>query len=442
MADEVCAPTRIVRIAPLVFSTALIVFPASAFPQDFRVDDPPEAMQSAGTITNQPNQTTRVGLLSEPKFMSSVIRVGIDKFGDSGQTTKSGPYLEMSNMITGSGWVSLGPGYRRYVFDKRGFIDGSASASWHLYKMVQGRFEMTDLADHRLSAGVQGMWQDQTQINYFGVGADSNVDNQSQYRMRSTDVVGYATYRPGGSIAIAGEVGYLVRPTVDSAAGTFKPDFPETTQLFQNDPGVPLPFQPNYLHSEWSIASDTRDHRSYPSHGGLYRAAMTTFSDRSTDTFSFRQYEAEAAQFIPLGTSAWTLALHGWVVVSDVPDGHDVPFYLLPSLGGHNTLRGYHNFRFHDRNLANVTVESRWAIFTHVDAAAFFDAGNVAHSANDLDLDKTSWGAGLRLHTDRMTLGRVDVAHGAEGWHFIFRTSDPLRLSRLTRRVAALPFVP
>ena len=67
--------------------------------------------------------------------------------------------------------------------------------------MVQGRFEMTDLADHHLSAGVQGMWQDQTQVNYFGVGSDSLEDNQSQYRMRSTDVVGYATYRPGGSIA-------------------------------------------------------------------------------------------------------------------------------------------------------------------------------------------------------------------------------------------------
>jgi len=438
MSDDICAPTRLVRLAPLLFSTALFALPASAFAQDFRVDDPPEAMQQAGTNTNQ---TTRTGLLSQPKVMSTLMRLGIDKFGDSGQT-KSGPYLEMSNMITGSGWVSLGPGYRKYLFDKRGFIDGSAAASWHLYKMVQGRFEMTDLADHRLSAGVQTMWQDQTQVNYFGIGPDSNVDNQSQYRMESTDIVGYATYRPGGSIAIGGEVGYVRRPSLESPGGTFKPDFPETAQQFSTDPGVSLSFQPNYLHTELSIASDTRDHRSYPTRGGLYRAAMTTYSDRSTDTFTFQQYEVEGAQFIRLGTPSWVLALHGWLVASDVGDGHDVPFYLLPSLGGHNTLRGYHNFRFHDRSLANVTAESRWAIFTNVDAAVFFDAGNVAHRAEDLDLGKTSWGAGLRLHTDRMTLGRVEVAHSTEGWHFIFRTSDPLRLSRLTRRVAALPFVP
>jgi hypothetical protein len=28
-----------------------------------------------------------------------------------------------------------------------------------------------------------------------------------------------------------------------------------------------------------------------------------------------------------------------------------VPFYLLPSLGGKNTLRGYYDYRFHDRNM-------------------------------------------------------------------------------------------
>jgi hypothetical protein len=130
------------------------------------------------------------------------------------------------------------------------------------------------------------------------------------------------------------------------------------------------------------------------------------------------------------------------VVASDVPAGHEIPFYLLPSLGGHNTIRDYADYRFHDRNLAVVNAESRWGIFTHVDATLFFDAGNVAPRAADLNLDKTSWGAGVRLHTDRMTFARIEVAHGAEGWEFVFRTSDPLRLSRLTRRVAAIPFVP
>jgi outer membrane protein assembly factor BamA len=137
----------------------------------------------------------------------------------------------------------------------------------------------------------------------------------------------------------------------------------------------------------------------------------------------------------------WVFALHGWTVWNDVAPGRSVPFYLLPSLGGNNSLRSYAEYRFHDLNMAVVNVESRWALFTHVDVAAFVDAGNVAARFQDLNLAKRSYGGGVRLHTDRATFARVDVAYGAEGWKAVFRTNDPLRFSRLTRRVAAVPFV-
>jgi len=50
---------------------------------------------------------------------------------------------------------------------------------------------------------------------------------------------------------------------------------------------------------------------------------------------------------------------------------------MLPTLGGQNTLRGYPDFRFHDRDLVAVNVESRWAVSTQVDGAVFLDAGTV-----------------------------------------------------------------
>ena len=78
----------------------------------------------------------------------------------------------------------------------------------------------------------------------------------------------------------------------------------------------------------------------------------------------------------------------------------------------------------------------------HVDAAVFVDAGNVAPRAAALNLDRRSYGAGLRLHSRRETLARFDVAHGAEGWRFLFRLEEPLRLARLARRTAVVPFVP
>jgi hypothetical protein len=64
---------------------------------------------------------------------------------------------------------------------------------------------------------------------------------------------------------------------------------------------------------------------------------------------------------VPLADSRLVLALRGWLVASDTGDGRVVPFYLQPGLGGHNTLRGYPDYRFHDRNMLVLTVESRIA---------------------------------------------------------------------------------
>ena len=41
----------------------------------------------------------------------------------------------------------------------------------------------------------------------------------------------------------------------------------------------------------------------------------------------------------------------------------------------------------------------------------------------DLNLDKSSVGVGVRMHSIRSTFARLDVAHGAEGWRVIFNTS-------------------
>jgi outer membrane protein assembly factor BamA len=136
------------------------------------------------------------------------------------------------------------------------------------------------------------------------------------------------------------------------------------------------------------------------------------------------------------------LAFHGWLVGSRTAQGHSVPFYLEPSLGGHNTLRGVTDYRFHDRNMLLATAEARLALFDHVDGALFVDAGNVGPRVRDLDLAKRAYGVGVRIHSYRATFGRFDVAHGAEGWRFLFRLNDPIHLSRLSKRTAAAPFAP
>ena len=89
-----------------------------------------------------------------------------------------------------------------------------------------------------------------------------------------------------------------------------------------------------------------------------------------------------------------------------------------------------------------ANAELRVALMTHLDVVAFADAGNVAARLGDLDLDKRSYGGGLRFHSRRETFIRLDVANGREGWRTIFSLSDPLSITRASRRTAAAPVVP
>jgi outer membrane translocation and assembly module TamA len=139
------------------------------------------------------------------------------------------------------------------------------------------------------------------------------------------------------------------------------------------------------------------------------------------------------------------VALHGWEVFTDTSGDSVVPFYLMPSLGGGNTLRGYYNYRFHDRQMQSFNAESRVAVFTNLDVATFLDTGKVARRAGDLDFThlKTAFGVGVRVHNASSTLVRVDVGHGAEGWQAAFAMSDPFkRSSPMASGSSVVPFVP
>ena len=378
------------------------------------------------------------GFLNEPGVIERAA-IFMDRRQGNGEF-KNGFYPDLFNMVPGAGWISVGPGYRSWYAKDHVFVDASAAISWRQYQKAQARFELPRLARGRLALGSQFQWQDFTQVNYFGEGPQTHPSNSSEYRIKSHDVVGYVTLKPAEWTGIGVTFGRM-RPSILPHAGWFERDRPDTSEMFPADPVYALANQPTFLHRGLSLTADTRDFPGHPTRGGSYRAAAVSHSD-SEDAFSFTRYEVEGAHFLPLADSRVVVALHGWLVAADPSDGQTVPFYFLPSLGGANTLRAYPDYRFHDRNLLVINAEGRLAMTAHVDAAVFIDAGNVAPRLGDLNLDRRSYGAGLRLHTHRQTFARVDVARGDEGWRLVLRFTDPLDLSRLTRRVAAAPFVP
>lgn len=403
------------------------------------------APMSAGAQEAPPEPKPHIerGLLPEPGFLTTAFDFAGQYGGGRGITgRRDGFYLAMGSLYTGAGWLSVGGGYRQHVLNDHAVLDGFGSVSWRGYKLAQGRFELPLLLDGHLSVGAQATWQDLMQVNYFGIGEASVEADRSEYRIKTTDTVGFATYRPVRWLAVGSRVGWMNRPILSSPAGPFDRGYPDARDRFFEEPAFSLQQQPSFFHGELSVSADTRDYPSHPMSGGLYRAAWTMFSDGTLDRYTFRRYEAEAFHALPIVAERVTVLGHVWTVASDTGPAQTLPVYMLPSLGGSNTLRAYSDFRFHDRHLLVATVESRVALFTHVDAAVFVDAGNVAPRFADLDFAKRSYGAGLRLHTHQATTARLDVAKGTEGWRVIFSLNDPFRLRRLSRAATAVPFVP
>jgi outer membrane protein assembly factor BamA len=93
-------------------------------------------------------------------------------------------------------------------------------------------------------------------------------------------------------------------------------------------------------------------------------------------------------------------------------------------LGGHRTLRGYHQNRFVGRTMSAFTAEARWT-FTRFGvlgqkfaliAAPFFDIGRSFDHAGDLTVSdwRPSYGGALRISWNLATLVTIDYGRSAE----------------------------
>jgi len=358
-------------------------------------------------------------------------------------TTFAGPagdgwYLELGHMPPGAGLLRGGPGYRHHLFDGRAVVDASAAVSWRRYSMARAAVEWPVAADQRVALVGSAVFKDAAQVNYFGVGARSDENAKTDYRIRSVDVSGAARIHLTETIAAIGGGGLLTG--VDIGHGT-SGQVPSIEQRFDATSAPGLAGAPRYVHADVGIERDTRDLPDYPSRGGFYRVQATSFRDVEGTGQGFRRLDAEAIRYLRLYHDKTGLAVRGRVTLSQTADGNTVPFYLLPTLGGSDTLRGYSDYRFRDRNAALLDVEYRWRVFSLMDAALFTDAGTVAPAARDLLHDRWSrdYGFGVRLHSEQRSLARIDVARGAEGMRVVFTMAAPFGSSHPR---SPTPYVP
>src|SRR4051812_39688622 len=108
----------------------LAAFPGTVLAQDAAQPPSPRSSRSAAQLLDVGDEPG--GLLDEPRFIAKGIELG-PSFTSGGEPEQNGFYPEFSNMITGSGVISVGPGYRHTVFGGTAFFETSAAVSWHAY---------------------------------------------------------------------------------------------------------------------------------------------------------------------------------------------------------------------------------------------------------------------------------------------------------------------
>jgi outer membrane translocation and assembly module TamA len=248
--------------------------------------------------------------------------------------------------------------------------------------------------------------------DYFGIGPSSDLAHRSNFRFDATDVgstVGLYLSRGLRFQIFGGLLNSSIGPGQDK-------QLPSVEQVFRSEQAPGLQQEPDYRYGGAALDFDYRDDPVNTTAGGYYRIGWTSFNDSKLSRFSFRQYATELRQYVPVFDSSRVLALRALSLLTDSNASNQIPFFMMGALGGAESLRGFADARFRDRNLLLLNAEYRWTVFTQMDAVLFADAGKVFSKINQIGLNnlETSYGFGARFKSPKGPLVRVEFAFSHE----------------------------
>ncbi|MBB1317098.1 BamA/TamA family outer membrane protein [Shewanella sp. SR43-4] len=164
---------------------------------------------------------------------------------------------------------------------------------------------------------------------------------------------------------------------------------------------------------------DSRDYRLNATKGWLFQLDAGLYQNDQFDSFS--TYNIELANYIDLGSTPGLIA---WQVQGHLTSG-DVPWNLLPDLGGSDAMRGYIRGRYRDEQMMMGQVEYRLPIFQRYGMVFWGSVGSVAPKVSELtDTLLTAYGTGFRFKIkDNINL-RFDVGVGENDTNFYLNVNE------------------
>ena len=332
------------------------------------------------------------------------------------QTIRWHPYLQSAYQ---GGRFAAGLGYMFHT-SSYSTLDVRGSYSINSYKLAEAEFISPRLFNRRGELTVLGGWRDATEVPFHGVGMKTSSGDRTNYGFEQPFGSALLKIRPTRRLFMVRGGFEVSRWDLKSGKGTA----PSVDEAYTPESLPGLGTTTTFLHTQATVGFDSRPSRAYARRGGFYGVTGHDYTDRD-EALGFRQVDYEVVQHIPILRDTWVISLHGLAKTTWDKGDEARPFYLMPSLGGGSTLRGFSSFRFADYH--SLLLQAEWRIIANrfFESAVFYDAGKVGARRSDLDLNhlKSDYGFGLRFHAPLATVLRVDVARSNEGTRLVFAAS-------------------
>jgi len=343
----------------------------------------------------------------------------------------NGPSLKFGGIPTGGGF-SLGPQYTRQdlLADHLTWNTYIAGSTKKWYGGASS-FDFHDLLNRHLEFKADGGYQNSASVWYFGEGPNSSKSDKTDFDREFTAAHFSALGHFFDQKLTVGYTvgGLLVHVGPGDLSGT-----PTTQQLFTeaNTPG--LTQQSNFITGTTTVQLDF-SHLGFSNPEGLQiEADDTQFFDQSGNQANFHLLETQAAYYQPITNGMRTLVfrVRNETAFAQVPQA--VPFYLQPTLGGPDDLRGYDRYRFYGNGSSVASAEYRWSVSQTLEMAIFGDGGNVYQRPGLIgfrDL-RGDGGIGFRIKNKQASVMRFDIGFSPEGVNVWFVFNDIFgKLSRI-----------
>ena len=335
----------------------------------------------------------------------------------------NGPGLKFGGIPTGGGF-SLGPQYTRqdlladhltsniYIAGStRKWYGGATSLDFH------------DLFNGHLELRADGGYQNSASVWYFGEGPNSSKNDKTDFRREFT-TAHFAAF--GHFFDQKLTVGYTLGGLLVNVGPGDLNGTPSTDQLFTEADTPGLVHQSNFITGTTTIQLDfSRLGFSNPE-GLQLEANDSQFFDQSGNQANFHLLETQATYYQPITNGMRTLVfrVRNETAFAHVPQA--VPFYLQPTLGGPDDLRGYDRYRFYGNGSSVASAEYRWSVSQTLEMAIFGDGGNVYQRPGLIgfrDL-RGDGGIGFRIKNKQASVMRFDIGFSPEGVNVWFVFND------------------